>query len=56
MAGRTIPLEDALKLQESLAQHYSQAERRDRNVTSVSRAASTKMEVGGICYGVMTLM
>ena len=48
MAGRTIPLEEVLKLQERLAKHYRQTERQDRNrnVTSV-KTALTKVEVAG---------
>ena len=50
MAGRTIPLEDALKLQERLAQHYSQAERRGRDMTSENKAAPTKVKLVDIWY------
>ena len=46
MAGRTIPLEEVLKLQERLAKHYRQTERQDRNVTS-DKTALTKVEVAG---------
>ena len=46
MAGRTIPLEEVLKLQERLAKHYRQTERQDRNVTS-DKTALTKVEVVG---------
>ena len=52
MAGRTIPLEEVLKLQERLAKHYRQTERQDRNVTS-DKTALTKVEVAGTlvsCY------
>ena len=34
MAGRTIPLEDVLKLQERLAKHYRDTESLEKNVTS----------------------
>ena len=34
MAGRKIPLEEVLKLQERLADHYRQTESLERNVTS----------------------
>ena len=34
MAGRTIPLEEVLKLQERLASHYRQTESLEKNVTA----------------------
>ena len=44
MAGRTIPLEEVLKLQERLAKHYRQTQRLEKNLTS-DQTVPSKVEV-----------
>ena len=47
MAGRKIPLEEVLKLQERLAKHYRQTESLERNVTSDKTVLTKVVLVGG---------